>query len=131
MKALVNPVSRIENNLNTPFIVKKNDMAVRLIGFQKMNQYHILQLGMVSLERDNYRIFLNGHYLTLIVSEHKEISRPVQIHNNQWGLLYHQDYEVMKNVDIWLPGDNFYLIKHYLMPGNEILKIFLGEMHMN
>jgi hypothetical protein len=131
MKTLEKRNNDILNKINSPFIIKRNEIDIKLIDFQKMNRTHLLQLEIKNLQKDNYRVFLKEHYLTLIITETKAIPKPIHVHNIDWNLVYNHDYDVMKNVDIWLPGDNFYLIKHYSIPEDRVLKIFLGQMHMN
>ena len=131
MRTLVKRNNDILNKINSPFIINRNDMEIKLVDFQKINRTHLLQLELLNLKKDNYRIFLKGHYLSLIITETKIIPRPVHVHNIDWNLDYNHGYDVMKSVDIWLPGDNFYLIKHYAIPEDQVLKIFLGQMHMN
>ncbi len=131
MKALVKETSDILNEINSPFIINRNDLKIKLIKFQKINRYYLLQLNLTNLTSDNYRIFLKGHYLTLIISEPKEVTKPVHIHNMNWNLYSHQGYELMKSIDIWLPGDNFFLIKHYVVSEDQVLKVYLGKIHTN
>jgi hypothetical protein len=131
MKAIVKPVSEKIQNLSTPFLIKNNNVDIKIIDFQKIHKYHVLELDILNLTEDNYRVFIKGNYLTVIVSEPKEIKRPVRVHNMNWNINSQANYEVMKNVDIWLPGNNFYLIKHYTVPESQLLTIILGRMHMN
>jgi hypothetical protein len=131
MKAIVKSVLEKAQNMSTPFLIKKNDADIKIIDFQKIHNRHVLQLDVLNLTKDNYRVFIKGNYLTVIVSEPKEINRPVRIHNMNWSINSQANYEVMKNIDIWLPGNNFYLIQHYIVPESQVLTIILGRMHMN
>lgn len=131
MKALEKLNHEIANKLNTPFVIKRNDNKVKINDFQQDKDHYILELGALNLKSDNYRIFLKGHYLTLIVSEIREISKPLHVHNMTWHLYKQQAYEVMKSIDIWLPGNNFYLVRHFVLPEDQTLKIILGTSLMN
>lgn len=131
MRTLVKRNNDILNKINSPFIINRNDLEIKLVDFQKIRRTHLLQLELNNLKEDNYRLFLKGHYLTMIITEIRSISKPVYVHNMDWRLINNNEYEVMKSVDIWLPGNNFYLIKHYAIPEDQTLKIFLGQMHVN
>jgi hypothetical protein len=131
MKTMAKGSTDILNRINSPFIINKSNVEIKLMDFHKVNRYYVLLLNVMNLSDDNYRIFLKGHYLSLIISEPKEVSKPVHIHNMDWNLYNNQSYEILKSVDVWLPGDNFYLIKHYLLSEDQVLKVFLGKMHFN
>lgn len=131
MKALLKTTGKVDQTLSTPFLIKKNDTDIKIIDFQKMHKNYLLQLGVSNISKDNYRIFIKGFYLTLILSEPKEINRPIRVHNMNWSIYSQRSYELMRNIDIWLPGDNFYLIKHYSVPEEELLKIILCKVHKN
>ena len=131
MRTIARSESHIIQKMNAPFILHRNGMDIKLVNYVESNNVHMIQLGLENINSDNYRIYLKGQYLTLIISEMKEISKPLYIKNVDLDFYYHQGYEVMKSVDIWLPGNNFYLIKHYAVPEEQILKIFLGKSHFN
>jgi hypothetical protein len=131
MKALIKSRGYIAPDGNVPFIIKKNDVNAEMIDFKRVNQYYNIAIGNIILSNDSYRIFLNGHYLTLIISESKEAKRPLHLHNIEWNFYRQYKYEVMKNIDIWLPGDNFYLVKHYLVAESNVLNIVLGKTIIN
>ena len=125
MKALLKTKGEIDQTIKTPFLIKKNDNNIKIIDFQRIHNNYLLQLCISNISKDNYRIFINGFYLTLILSEAKEIIRPVRVHNMNWSIYNRKSYELLKNIDIWLPGDNFFLIRHYTVPEKELLKIIL------
>lgn len=125
----------MEKNINyngkkvfTPSIINNhNEAEIKLLDFQKKNQLYLLQLELKSIRIDNYRIFLKDRYLTLVVSEIRELEKPVYLHNMSWQEVDSEGYEVMKNIELWLPGDNFYLVKHFFVPASNLLNIYLGR----
>ena len=131
MKTLLKTTGEVDHTLGTPFLVKKNDPDIKIKDFQKIHNNYILQLCVANISKDNYRIFINGFYLTLILSEPKEITRPIHVHNMNWSIYSRKSYDLMRNIDIWLPGDNFYLIRHYSVPEEELLKIILCKIQKN
>lgn len=131
MRALENLTRPVVDKGYSPLILNNNDIDIKLIKFQRKDRYHLLQLGITDIKEENYRIFLKSHYLTLIISTSREISKPIHVGNINWNLLEQQEYEVMKSVDIWLPGENYYMVKHYLIQEEQILNIFLSRMSYN
>ncbi len=127
MKAAINLIEYPNMGQKVPFIIKKNDFDINMVDYNSDKHYLEISLSYLNLSNDNYRLFLNGHYLTLIVSEVKEAKRPLHLHNMDWNIYRQHNYEVMRSLDVWLPGDNFYLVRHFLVPGNKILKIVLGK----
>jgi hypothetical protein len=131
MNAIPKTTGYIAPKMKVPFIIKRNDLEIEMIDFQAFQQHYLLKLSALKLTDDNYRIFVNGHNLSLIFSEIKEIKRPIYTRNMTWNLNKQQNYEVMKSVDVWLPGNNFYLIKHYLVPEYQMLHVILGKTNIN
>lgn len=131
MKALTNSIGYRVPEGNVPFIITNKNINAKMVDFKRENQIYTITLGNLTLSYDNYRLFLNGHYLTLIISESKEAKRPLHLKNVEWDLYRQYKYEVMRNIDVWLPGDNFYLIKHFFVPESRELNIVLEERLLN
>lgn len=118
-------------NLFTPYIIDKDGVESKLIEFKELENSFLLQIELTNIKHDNYRLFQNGQYLNLIISEEIEIERPVYLHNVNWGQYAQLKYDVMKRIIILLPGDNFYLVKHNIIPQEKILNIYLSRMQYN
>lgn len=131
MKTLVKEIDMGEGKLISPSVIQSNDEKIKVIDFYRLSRYHILQISINDIENDNYRIFLKGRYITLIISELREISMPMHIHNMNWNFENYHSYEVMKHVDILLPGDDFYLVRHYAILKKQVLIIVLGKINFN
>jgi hypothetical protein len=128
MKAMEKSLNRIHNNESRPAIISNyNDAKIELKTFRKSNHLYLLQLELTSINGDSYRIFLSDSYLKLVLSEIRELIKPVYIHNLSQKEFDNVGYEVMKSVELWLPGDNFYLVKHFFIPKTKILNIYLGR----
>ena len=117
--------------IDYPYVDEDDNLKIELVNFKKSENHYVLQLGVVQLKSDNYRLFLKGSCLTLILSEPHEYSKPVHIHNMNWDVYNRQAYEVLKHTDIWLPDDGYYIIKHFAYPENQLLEVILGNMHSN
>ncbi len=129
MKTILKSTGINIHRLNYPVIEKNIDQEIRIISFRRSNHNRsILKLEVMHLNHDNYRIFLNGQRLSLIISESMEYTRPLHLHNIDWKFYNRQTYEVLRNVIIWLPEVNMYLVKYYIIPNSQILKVILEKM---
>jgi hypothetical protein len=116
---------------HTPFIIGKKDEEISLIKAVKKHHHLVLQIAGSCLKDDNYRLFLKGKYLTIVLIEEKLVARPIYVHNVNWEEYDHSGYEQVKTVDIFLPGDNFYLIRHSFLTNDQVLNVILGQEHYN
>ncbi len=113
---------------NYPVIEKNIDQGIKIISFRSYkNKRSILKLEVMPVRNDNYRIFLNGQRLSLIISDSIEYQRPLHLHNIDWKVYNRQTYEVLRNVIIWLPEVNMYLVKYYIIPNSQIIKVILTK----
>jgi len=131
MRTILNSTIDALNLIKYPTIDKNNDLKIEIVSFRRFERNYHLQLSVMHLESDNYQLFLKGTCLTFIISEPWVSARPLHMHNVNWKIYNHQTYEVLKHADIWLPGDNFYLIKHVAYPENQLLEVILGTIYKN
>ena len=111
-----------------PVLTKRNDFDVNLAGFSYnylKNQYK-LSIYSQLIFKDNYSISLIDNKLIILISEAKEYNKPVYIHNYNWKNSGTETYERIRSLDILLPGDDFYIIRHYMIPEKSILNIILS-----
>lgn len=127
MKSIV----KQNNTDNSQLIGYRKDQEIKLMDVEKTKHGYFLQIKINKLEKDNYRLFVKGKYLTILLVELKEVSRPIHFHNLKLHNFEDTYYEVIKSYDLWLPGDNFYLVRHFYVPADQILHVFLGRFHRN
>lgn len=117
------------NRYYYPVIENKVDQEIRILSFRRNhNKRSILKVESTHLKDDNYRIFLNGQRLSLIISESVEYQKPLHLHNIDRKIFNRQTYEVLRNVVIWLPEVNMVLVKYYLIQNRQILKVILEKI---
>ncbi len=131
MKTLEKRTNHVENKIYMNSMINKNKIEIKLISLQKTNDRFLLQIELNNLRGDNYCILLKGNYLTLIISDKKEISKPVYTRNIDSREFDQPGYEIVKSVDFWLPGDNFYVLKHYFVQADQLLNIYLSRIRSN
>lgn len=95
---------------------------------ERLNEFIILKFFSELFTTDNYRILLQGSKLILIISELRPIEQPVYLHNIDRRSLSHDAYERIQSVSVNLPEASYYLIKHYVVPRENSLKIVLGSL---
>lgn len=127
MKSLHKWVSKDQ----TPYIIGQTDKKIQLIGAEKSRNNWILQFAGDYLKNDKYRLFLKGRYLTIVLIEEKKLARPIYVHNLNWQQYDYSGYDLVKNIDVFLPGDNFYLIRHSFMTADQILNVYLTQEPFN
>jgi hypothetical protein len=123
----MNYTAGVPSTIKFPYVDTNGDLKIELIKFNNSGKYHILQVGISNLEDDNYRLCLDGSCLSIIISEPLEYLRPIHVHNIDWKTFSPQSFDLIKQADIWLPGDNFYIIRHLSFPDDNVLEVILGR----
>ncbi len=128
MKALRETAAYADRTDIQPVILNRSEENAELVDYIQTGDILKIRLIINHLEKDNYRIFLKGKLLTVILSEEKEISKPMYLHNLSVKHLNTIRYDVMKSIEVWLPGDNFFLVTHFFMPEDQFLCIYLNRL---
>ena len=111
-----------------PVVEKNSASKIKILSFRRNhNHKSILKLGVSNLNDNNYRVYINGQRLSLIISEHAEYSKPIYMHNIDRKFYNMENYEVLRNVIIWLPEVNMDLVNYYLMPNSQVLKVIMEK----
>ena len=119
-----------DQNLDIPFIEKRNDFDVNIAGFSYnflKNQYKLSIYSDLIL-KDNYTISLDDDKLIIIIAEIREYNKPAYIHNFQRNYSQTDTYERIRSMDIYLPGKDFYLVRHYAIPKKSMLYVILSTL---
>ena len=127
MEVLEKRIDYIESNVYTPFIVNNSNSNIRLVGLKKVNNKLLLKLDINELASKNYHIHIFKHCLTIILTDKEYVTRPQKIYNLDRNLFSEKDSEEFKSIDIWLPADNFYIVKYNYNTEDNLLEIYLGE----
>ncbi len=114
-----------------PYINRESNELVKLISFKRSTDYFVLRLNVKNIDVKNYRLFIKGKCLTVVISEMHQYSKPTYIQNFSWYDFNKESYEILKSVDVWLPGDNFYMMRHFVYPYEELLELMLGVKNKN
>ena len=80
---------------------------------------------------DSYKLILRGNQLILVISELIQITNFTPSHYYKRQFHSKGAYERLRSIRIMLPGNNFYILRHYTIPENNSLKIILGRIRHN
>ncbi|RLD83688.1 MAG: hypothetical protein DRJ10_03010 [Bacteroidetes bacterium] len=106
----------------------KNELFSIDYFFKHKKERTILNIKSELIEKDNYQISINDKKLILVLSEKKEISRPIYSHHLEKSLLEATTYERLRNIEIPLSERNYYVRNTHVDLNSHILIIVLGRI---
>lgn len=130
MKAIINS-NESPKNLEiqkVQFGQPMNTDEVKIIDFEAVGKKGLFIISLYSqlFFEDRFKIAVHNSRLSIVISEYVEGSSPALAHYD-WQGYSKQSYTRMRNISLMLPGDNFYLLRHFLVPEKFLLKIILGQ----
>jgi len=125
-----NEIDSNQHPVELLFSDKEISKDVRIVDFMKKTETgeSIITLssvyftkGAVSVQAD-----VINKRLKLVISEFIDLRQKVWTPVNDWEQFTGHSYTRMHNIRIMLPGDNFYILRHILIPEESLLKVVLG-----
>jgi len=125
-----NEIDRNQHPVELLFSDNEISKDVRIVDFMKKTETgeSIITLssvyftkGAVSVQAD-----VINKRLKLVISEFIDLRQKVWTPVNDWEQFTAHSYTRMHNIRIMLPGDNFYILRHFLIPEESLLKVVLG-----
>ena len=108
------------------------DLESKIVNFKLYGNFYNLILNIKNIESNNYRIFIEKSRLSIIIAENHFFVKPPHLHNIDGSSENNQfSYEVMRHVEVLLPADNFYLLRHFLDVEEGNLKIILKDSRLS
>ena len=77
------------------------------------------------------KISIRESKIVIIVSELVGFNKSVATYISDWQTYSQRSYVRMRNISLFLPGDNFYLLRHFVVPEKFLLNIILGKLIEN
>ncbi len=74
------------------------------------------------------KISIHDSKVVIIVSELIGFNKSATTYISDWQSYSQQSYVRMRNISLLLPGDNFYLLGHFLVPEKSLLNIIIGKL---
>ncbi len=77
------------------------------------------------------KISIRESKMVIIVSEVVGFNKSATTYISDWQTYSQRSYLRMRNISLFLPGDNFYLLRHFVVPEKFLLNIILGKLIEN
>ena len=106
----------------------KSDLGLIDTDLKYENGSIILSIRSKLLEENNYKISKQGQKLILILSEKREINRPIHVHHLNRDIFQKTFYERLRSFEITLPREDLHIIKTSIESENYLLKVYLSIM---
>jgi len=87
----------------------------------------IILLSSLLFSDDNVKIFIRENKMVIVVTEVVDTSHSATEFVTDWQRFAKNSYERIHNINLILPGDNFFLLRHYILPEKYLLKAILGQ----
>ena len=131
MKAGVNNIEQNKRWIE-PFHFRIEDThdKVEIVDYKEDKGNLVITLFSVLFHEDNFRFLLHENKLVIVITEKVQSARQ-DIPVVDWHRFNGSTYERLRNVSIYLPGNNFYLLRHFLIPEKFLLKVILGQVTDN
>ena len=95
------------------------------------NNNYVIEINSEILQSDNFHLLINNRHLKLIVSEIKEINRPIYAHHYSKQRFEKRSYECLRTFTIKLPNSSDFFIDQSLFdPERKVLRVMLKQ-HLN
>ena len=131
MKAVVNNIEQNKKWIEPfHFRIDETHDNVEIVDYKEENGSLVITLFSMLFLEDNFRFFIQGNKLVIFVTEkvrytHQEMTVV------DWQRFNSSSYERIRNISVFLPGDNFYLLRHFVIPEKFLLKVILGQVADN
>ena len=112
------------------FRIQETRNDVEIVDYVEDKGKLIITLFSILFSEDKFRFFIQDNKLVIVITE--KVQPGLQdVPVMDWHRFNGRPYERLRNVSIYLPGDNFYLKRHFLIPEQYLLKIILGQIADN
>lgn len=135
MKAIMSN-SEMSNNIGIEKVYFENRELineVRIVDFLEDPEKGQLIISLYSqlFSDSQLKISIHDSKVVIIVSELIGFNKSTTAYVSDWQSYSQQSYVRMRNISLLLPGDNFYLLRHFLIPEKFLLNIIIGKLNDN
>ena len=123
-----NDISELGTGINV-YSTPEHSKEVKLIDFTRdLDKGQIIVLlSSLLFSENNVRIYIRENKMVVVVTEVVDTTYSPSNFVTDWQRFTNRTYERMHNFNLVLPGDNFYLLRHFVLPEKYLLKIILGK----
>ncbi|HKI89134.1 MAG TPA: hypothetical protein VKA38_08910 [Draconibacterium sp.] len=130
MKTIINS-NELSQNMETqklPLLNLSGTDEVKIVDYEAIGGKGLFIISLYSqlFFEDRFKVTVHNNRLKIIISEIIE-GNSLSMARYDWQNYAKQSYVRMRNISLLLPGDNFYLLRHFLVPEKFLLKIILGH----
>lgn len=132
MKATINNIE-ISKNIGIEkvhFVNQEIADNVSIVDYfeDPVNGQLVISLYSELFSENQQKIFIRDNTLVIIVSQIIRTYKSDSAYVSDWQSFGQQSYIRMRNISLMLPGDNFYLLRHFFIPDKLLLKIFMRKL---
>lgn len=127
-----NDISQLGTDINI-YSGPYDGKEVKLVDYTRdlEKEQIIILLSSLLFSGNNVRIYIRENKMVVMVTEVVDTTYSPTNFVTDWQRFTKRTYERMHNLNLVLPGDNFYLLRHFVLPEKYLLKIILGKMVKN
>ena len=134
MKAIINSIQ--SKNIGIEKIHFENQeltKEVKIVDYFEDLQKGQLVISLYSqiFSDSELKVSIRDSKVIIIVSQLIDFNKSASMYVSDWQTYSPQSYIRMRNISLLLPGDNFYLLRHYVVPEKLLLNIIIGKLLEN
>jgi hypothetical protein len=99
----------------------------KIVGFEKKKNLLTITIFSLLFPENEIKVKQHDNKIIIIATETVELNKKSPEVFVDWQMYIQKSYLKMRSFHVLLPGDNFYLIRHYLIPEQFELKILLQQ----
>lgn len=135
MKSITNNTEQFNNTfLNKIKFGKRGDSDdVQIVNYIEKPEQGKIIISLYSqlFSGNQLNVFIRDNKIVLFITEVIKSDASETKYVSDWQNFYPRTYTRMRSVSLFLPGDNFFLMRYFLIPEEFMLKIILGQVTEN
>ena len=135
MKASINKSEDTHNwsIKNIHFTNQELTNEIKIVDYLEIPEKGQLILSLYSklFVGNQLKVIMQNNKIIISITEQVHSGNSNDFYISDWQNYYPQSYLRMRNVCLLLPGDNFFLLRYFLIPDEFLLKIILGMFPEN
>ena len=135
MKSITNNTEQFNNTFfNKIKFGKRGDSDdVQIVNYIEKPEQGKIIISLYSplFSGNQLNVFIRDNKIVLFITEVVDSDASESKYVSDWQSFYPRTYTRMRSVSLFLPGDNFFLLRYFLIPEEFMLKIILGQVTEN
>lgn len=131
MEAIIKESDSVKNQYLEKIYFGDDEIVrdIKIIDYMEITEPGKLIITLFSEQflNNTIKVTVRNQRIIINVSEFVGPKRNSFTHGSDWEKYGRHSYTRIHNISIFLPGDNFYIIRHLLVPEKSYLQIVLGQ----